>query len=165
MAVLAYTPQQLLTHLSREEQYYACLLQLQQDMQASLVHNRQSELEQVVHKQEQCLALMQPLQKEREQMYLAMGGDLNFILTQLTDLRMRTQIKALQQKINTHIAGLLQLRVSNQALLEQSMHYVQHTTELYRSLASASAPAVYSPYGQIETPRPDTHTSFCEYNA
>lgn len=165
MAAPTLAPEQIfLADLMREEQYYQCLLQLQEQMQDHLIHNSQAELEQVIQQQEQCLALMQAREKERQTRLKPWNGQLSVFIAQLPDLRLRTQFKVLQEKINTHVAALRSLRAKNQVLLEQGLMYIQHTTELYRSLACANTPAVYSPYGQVET-RAESHASFCEYNA
>lgn len=164
VATIPAFEQRLLAHLLREEQYYQCLLQLQTQMQEYLIHHAQTELEQVIQQQEQCVGLMQTLEKERQTLLSPWSGQLSAFIAQLPDLRLRTQFKALQAKINAHIEGLRALRARNQVLLEQGLMYIQHTTELYRSLACANAPAVYSPYGQVET-RAESHASFCEYNA
>jgi len=156
--------QALLSHLNKEEQYYQCLVQLQEDMQNCLVQNRQAELDKVIQQHEQCLNLMQAQEKERVQLMQPLGSNLESILEKLSDLRERTQLKSLQEKINAHITRLRHLSHLNQALLEQGQAYIQHTTELYRSLARASSPAVYSPYGQLEAPA-EPARSFCEFDA
>lgn len=155
--------QELVLHLEKEEQYFQCLIQLQEQMQTCLIKNEQTTLEQVVRQHEQCLQLMQNASRARKKMLQPLGVDLASALEQISDLRSKTQIKALQKKINAHITTLRQLRETNQALAEQGLKYVQQTTEFYRSLTCSGAPAVYSPYGQMQIAA-EPARSICEYD-
>jgi flagellar biosynthesis/type III secretory pathway chaperone len=155
--------QELVQQLEKEEQYFQCLVQLQEQMQTCLIKNQQTTLEQVVRQHEQCLQLMQQASKTRKKMLQPFGADLTTALETISDLRSKIQIKALQQKINAHIASLQQLRATNQVLAEQGLKYVQQTTEFYRSLTCSGAPAVYSPYGQMQIAAEPTK-SMCEYD-
>ena len=156
--------QELVQHLTQEEQYFQCLVQLQEQMQTCLINNAQTTLEQVVRQHEQCLQLMQTASRTRKKLLQPLGADLGKALETITDLRTKTQLKALQQKINSHIASLRRLREVNQALTEQGLKYVQETTEFYRSLTCSGAPAVYSPYGQMQIAA-EPARSMCEYDA
>lgn len=150
--------------LNQEEQYFQCLVQLQQQLQDCLIHNRSHEIEPLVQQQDKCLQIMQQCEQERLRQLQPWGANLSLALEQAPDLKTRTQLKVLQQKINRHIQQLRHLRHANQALLEQGMAYIQYSTELYRSLACAGSASVYSPHGQVQIASEPVR-SFYEYDA
>lgn len=154
----------LIQVLKQEVQQIECMVELQTQLQRCLIENHTQKIEQLVKQQENCLLLMQATHKQRVQQLQPWGNSLASVLEQVPDLKIRTQLKALQQKINHSIQQLRHLRRVNQALLEQGLAYIQYATDIYRNFTCAGHVPLYSPYGQAQI-TPEPVRSFCEFDA